>query len=340
MSRQLRIFFSKTLLIVVPAYLLLAFYAWLDPFKVVRRYDQYYDSGQPNYVALNFEWVAMETFLRNHPKRHYDSFIFGNSRSRFFEVRDWQQHIRSDQGFHFDASAETLFGLHAKFRYLDGFGVKIKNALIVLDAGTLVKTTNSNGHLFIKHPVLTGESALEYQLTFFKAFLDSRFLAAYLYLKATKEVPRYTAEGYLSDFPVDYDDVSNECRYGHFEAMIARDSSAYYDARRKIFYPRNGMEAFDYPAIGEGQKKLLLEIREIMRRQQTSYQIVVSPLYDQRKMSPADLACLKDIFGDGHVHDFSGINRFTQNYTNYYETSHYRPRVAREIMEMIYQEPK
>ncbi|KAA6318040.1 hypothetical protein EZS27_031899 [termite gut metagenome] len=45
-----------------------------------------------------------------------------------------------------------------------------------------------------------------------------------------------------------------------------------------------------------------------------------------------DLEYLENVFGEDNVFDFLGINTFTQDYTNYYDDSHYRPHVAREIM--------
>ena len=54
------------------------------------------------------------------------------------------------------------------------------------------------------------------------------------------------------------------------------------------------------------------------------------PLY------PEDEKALRAIFGDDCVFNFSGINKWTTDYHNYYEVSHYRPHVASEIMDSIY----
>lgn len=59
-------------------------------------------------------------------------------------------------------------------------------------------------------------------------------------------------------------------------------------------------------------------------------------MYDQLKINEEDLEYLKTLFGDVNVFDFSGINKFTNDYKNYYEASHYRPHVTKEIMEKIY----
>ncbi|MEG2479981.1 MAG: hypothetical protein RSA50_06885, partial [Mucinivorans sp.] len=54
------------------------------------------------------------------------------------------------------------------------------------------------------------------------------------------------------------------------------------------------------------------------------------------KLSLADKQIIDYIFGQNNVFDFSGINSFTKDYHNYYEDSHYRPHVAKAIIDTIY----
>jgi hypothetical protein len=69
---------------------------------------------------------------------------------------------------------------------------------------------------------------------------------------------------------------------------------------------------------------------------QTEYFIVISPLYNQIKMNALDVVKLQQIFSEQRVYDFSGVNRFTEDYTHYYERSHYRPFVAAMVLDSIY----
>ena len=43
-----------------------------------------------------------------------------------------------------------------------------------------------------------------------------------------------------------------------------------------------------------------------------------------------------NIFGENNVHDFSGISKITNNYKNYYENSHYRTNVTKDILKTVY----
>src|ERR1043166_10080600 len=162
MSKDVRIFLLKALILSLPAIVLLGIYLILDPFKVLRSYESYYISGAPSWVTLNREYVSTETFNTHYASNQYDAFIFGNSRSIFYEVKDWQKHIASTRCFHFDASGESFYGIYSKFKYLDRIGANIHEALIVLDSSALSETRNRNGHLFRTPPCLSGESRLHY----------------------------------------------------------------------------------------------------------------------------------------------------------------------------------
>ena len=41
-------------------------------------------------------------------------------------------------------------------------------------------------------------------------------------------------------------------------------------------------------------------------------------------------------YGAENVYDFSGINEFTKDYHNYYESGHYRPSLGNKLLERIY----
>jgi hypothetical protein len=53
-------------------------------------------------------------------------------------------------------------------------------------------------------------------------------------------------------------------------------------------------------------------------------------------MSEADIKILQAVFGADSVFDFSGINELTTPFTGYYERSHYRPHVARAVLDSVY----
>ena len=330
-------FLAKLLIFLSPFLVVVALYFIKDPFKVLYHYKSYYENGKPLYIVVNRDYVSKETFDNNYPKYNYDSYIFGNSRSGFYQVSEWQKHINSVNTFHFDASGESVYGIEKKLQYLDDKGAGILNALFIMDAEILSQAENNKTYLYIKHPELSGQSRLSYQFYFFKSYLDPAFLCAYLDFTITGKVKPYMKEGNtIDDRILDYDLQHNEMYLGQFDEVILRNPDSFYLARKDIFYNRDTMNHHSPPVIKEKQLILLNRIKQILSIHHTNYKIVISPLYDQKKLNELDRQQLVKIFGSGNVFDFSGVNEITGNIRNYYEDSHYLPAVANKIMDSIY----
>lgn len=322
----------------IPLLILVISYLVLDPFKVIKSYESFFDSNEKGSVGINQDYVSTTTFINNSKSINYNSFIFGNSRSIFYQVSDWKKHIsKNSKCFHFDASDEALWALNKKIEFIDGKDVKIENVLLILDYETLKQDKPKSGHLFIISPSLINNSnIIDFHTTHFFAFLSPKFLYTYIDYQISGEVKSYMKKSnLLDDIPRNYDISTNEIRFDYFEDLINENN--YYTAERlSVFYDRDTLQIFSPQCIMENQKAILANIQSILKKQNTKVKIVISPLYDQKKLNEIDLSYLKYLFGTDNVFDFSGINRFTNDYRNYYESSHYRPHVASEIMAEIY----
>ena len=157
-------FFIKIGFLSIPLVFILILYFTNDPFRVLYSYSSYYDSGEPCYITLNRDYMSTETFIQKYPKYKYNSFIFGNSRSLFYRIEDWKKHISSDKCFHFNASSESIYGIYKKIVFLKERDIPITNALVVIDNSVFSETTDSKGHLFMKHPKLTGKNKYLFQI--------------------------------------------------------------------------------------------------------------------------------------------------------------------------------
>jgi hypothetical protein len=339
-AMKIKLLLVKLLLFSTPFLLLLLLYIYWDPFKVVHHYDHYYTSGTPSYISLNRDFVSTQTWFDRYPRYHYDSYIFGNSRSKFYEVDTWCRYIGTvcNCCYHFDASGESIFGIAGKLRLLAAHHARIKNALFIIDNGVLNKADNSGGHIFVKDPRVSGENPLAFQIDFVKDFFDFNFLRALADYKLTGKIKDYMTKDFLlDDRPFYYDSITNELKLSSIEALIQKVTGAYYGPRRKFFVERDTTAQKVYPAvIKKEQLRLLQDILQVLQADHTSYRIVISPLYDQKKLNPDDLQILQKLFGKENVFDFSGINAFTRSRYNYYESSHYRPAVADSIMKIVY----
>lgn len=325
---------SKVILLLLPLVAIFASYVVLDPFMVIYHYDGFYHDGPR--VPLNRDYISTETLLTQISRRPYDSFIFGSSRSLVFLCADWTPYIGSQLAFHYDASTESLFGISRKIQFLHDRRIPIHNALLILDVSCLRRDDDSDGHLFIKHPLLSGKSEWQFHSTFLRAYFSHGFFLRYPFgLFCSKDstcLPRIFERQVFQ-----IDGVSNDVIFAGMESEIAEQGENYYVIRANQFYQR--IPATSSPVLGKSHLALLRAMKETFEAESTRYRLVISPLYDQQRIHPEDLKILVSLFGQENVFDFSGANEFTSDIHNYYEASHYRLSVGREIFRRIYTQP-
>ncbi|RTQ53284.1 hypothetical protein EJV47_00670 [Hymenobacter gummosus] len=319
----------KAFLLTLPFSTVVASYLVLDPFQVLYHYDAF-----ATQVIPNRDYFSTQTFVNNYPRHPYRSFILGNSRTLGFAVSDWVNYTHDPLSFHYDALAESLFGVWKKLQFLENQGVRPRHVLIVCDAQLLAQTRDVDSHLFRKDPRLTGELPFRFQLSFFRAYLARFFFWHYWKLKLTGQVTP-GMEDLFNTRGGGVAPVTNDMLLTEVEQQIAADSVGFY-AHNPGLPPRPARPPVSPAVIGPEARQQLEAIRAILVRHRTDYHFVISPLYSQEALNPADLAYLVQTFGRERIHNFSGVNELTRYPGHYYEASHYRPLVGRKIMRLIY----
>lgn len=314
----------------------LVVYVVIDPFKVIGKYENYYEPS--DFVSVNRGYVSAMHFINTKDSRGYNSFIFGNSRSIAFHEKEWKKYIsKSAVCYHFDEFVGSVGHLYYEMDYVSKYRT-IENALIILDPSMLSRTT-FDGHLYDLCPALNdNHDYLKFHLGSYKAFYCFGFLRSYIdYVLHGEYKP------YMKDYIIDkawrrgYDPSNNEMCWVRQEESIERGD--YYDAKRiETFKGVQSPDSVYDKAIDDERKELLLSIRKLLDEQNADYRIVLSPEYNQIKINPVDLNILYDVFGQQFVYDFTGVNQWTEDYHNYYDNSHYRSCVANEIMRLVYSE--
>jgi hypothetical protein len=272
-------------------------------------------------------------FLNTYKKRQYKSFILGNSRTLAYHIRDWAPYIQDTVAFHYDASGESIFGIWKKLQFLEQHHSALKNVLIICDAELLKKTKDEEIPILRKDPRTLGEFPIGFQLAFLRAYLSNTFFYKYMKNKATGTFTPDMAE-VLESRRIYYDPVTNDMILPDINQAIENDSIGFYARNTRLKMPQK--PGISKAVIGASQLQQLVAVRNILVRHQTNYQIVISPLFNQQKLNPADLSILQHLFDARRIHDFSGVNEFTSKAGNYYEESHYRPSVGREIIKRVY----
>lgn len=321
----------------IPFGILTSLYVVLDPFKVLYHYDSYFNEKENGAVFLNSDYVATSNFENKFKLTGYNSFIIGNSRAWFYRISDWQEYIGNEPAYHFDAAGETLYAMHKKILYLDRLDVPIKNALLVMDQELLSSIELKKTHLGMISPQLVNnQNWFDFHAASLKGFFNLQFMYCYFDLKMNGKVKPYMVKNNLVESrPFGYNAETNELSFYYFEHLIERDEY-YTNERMKVFYTRNEDVKYAPVSIYEPQKEMLTDIAAVFKKHGTNCHVIISPLYCQQYLAMADLEFLNITFGKDNVHDFSGVNPVTRDYTNYYESSHYRPSAAKKLLDHVY----
>lgn len=338
MSKFIKNIIAFLAVILIPLLLLSMLYIYLDPFKVIKRYEVYYDKHSKGVVSINRDYVSTMNFINRYKTEQYNSFIFGNSRSIFYQVSDWKQYLDSNaRCYHFDASGESIYAINKKIEFLAANQITTKNVLLILDASTLAKDMPQNELLNIISPILVDYSNfVEFHIANYKAFLTPDFLYSFLDYKLTDSVKPYMINNkLLLKNHITYNEITNEISYDFLENEI-KTNKFYTKIKQNEFYKRSTKINDSRQVIFQSQFTILNNIASTLRDMNADIKVVISPLYDQKRINRNDLNILERVFGQENVFDFSGKNSFTENYRNYYETSHYRPHVAKEILKIVY----
>lgn len=327
--------FTKTFfLFALPAFTVVISYFILDPFKVLYDYDNYYVQGKGG-ISLTKDYVSTHFYQKYNPTENFNSFILGNSRSFAFYLDDWNKHLdKTAKCYHYSAFGESLYGLVKKISYINKHS-KIKNILIIWDSSLLeLSEPEYTRPLHMVTPVIDNGNKLLWHKCYFLSFLNPHYFSSYYVYALTGHIYPFM-EGVVSSYPVDYNNLTGEYKYTYLENEIA-NNTFYTPSKISIFYDRDSLIHYNSTVIGERQVKLLKEMQEILIKNSINYKIVISPMYDAKKISKQDLQILKNIFGNSSIYDFSGYNDITKDYKNYYETAHFRVSVAQKIMKKIY----
>lgn len=318
-------------LIIAPFIGVLLLIVITDPYKIIFEYEDYSYGIFP----VNRDYISTTYYLDHRGAYHYNSYIFGNSRSSAFLTKDWRSHLNGQiSPYHFDASAESLFGVMKKVEFIDNVGDSIQNALLIVDRQLLSQTENRDYHLFIKHYALTNQSKADFYWVFAESLTHKDFVKFYvdyltggLITKLGNRIPR----------DMECLAITNDYLFEGCEESLSNLGDQYFQKYRSYFKKQIGYSRVEEPVIDSMQIIQLNKIKSILEKHQTNYKVVIGPNYNQLQLHALDIYKLEEIFGKAHVYDYSGFNQYSADYKNFYDGSHYRPFVGEAIMKDVYE---
>lgn len=342
MQRSIRYFLLRSVAVLSPVpLLLLAAYIVLDPYRTLRRYDNYF-AENPLYV--NKTLVSVETYLNRRARgAEFDSFIFGPSVSASYLVEDWKGWIgRDTRPFHFDGSSDRLAIIADKFEWLAERDT-IRNALIVVDA-RLLAVDKDRPVVCGVHPALRHyRNWLPYHYTFFSAFSDVNLLMSYVPYLVTGQKVMYSPKleekttvfevqdfsQYRPDINEEYNSIGRKFTEDEFKRNFGISVTT---AGKPEVLPRQltARDAAD-----------LRRIAAVAARQHTRLKLIVAPNIQALILNPADAALLRSTLGANSVADLSGsmLADALQADSLYFDPVHYRPELAVRYLQAAYAKP-
>lgn len=329
-------YFLKRLIlfIAIPIVLVIGAYIYFDPFKVIYNYDNYSNSE----VILNRDFTTTENYFANKEKYKYNSFLFGSSRTIGFKIDSWNSYLGENSApYAFVGAGESIYGIHKKLQYLDSTNTKIDNALILLCRDwSFANKKDHLGHIFMKHPTVARTSWINFHWKTFMAYFNTKFIWTYFNFKITKEFKDWMRYVITEDKTL-INPLTNQMSFPEVDERIRMDAKKYYLEKDSIFFKRKGQTIDTINRIDSDYQKMLTEIKFILEKNKTNYTIIAVPLYDQIKFSKNDSKILSKLFGN-RIFDYTGKNKYTDYKENYYESSHFLPKIGDDILKEIYQE--
>jgi len=327
--KQLKKIIGKGFLLILPLIILALIFIIKDPLKVIYHYSSPIEIG----VLMNDRHYQANYLNDNSIK--YSSFIFGSSRSKMYQTKSWRQYINDSLIFHMGVNDESIWGVLKKLEYLDKKGYAINNCLLPLDARLLRDIENNEAHIFRDHPIISGESQVEYYKYFVMAFLNPDFLKAYIKWNRTNSYDE-SMKTFIWKEKFTYNNQTGDIYYSEYDSLIKLDPTSYYES--DVFYKRDTsfIKKQNKSILTDKSRMYLSKIKEVFDKHHTHYKIIFTPNYDQVSVNQKDYNYISNLFGKENISNFSGINKWTNDIHHYYEFKHFLPEIADSTLRIAY----
>jgi len=326
----MRPFISKLIIFLFPLLAIIFLYVRADPY-----FDFFeYENLSWTYSFQELGDISTKKLLKTDIE--YNSFILGSSRTVSAYACYMEKEIKGAKFFHYAGWGERIGAVYEKLGLIDSLGLDIKNVLIYIDTDCTFKYT---GEVYqSNHYLLTGSTKEAYLVKHFRSFLGNLSIdkiRILLGLTASKSVSRtWESDKHTNDPNHNCSDSIILENYG-----LVQNDKPYIqkmDSLRKegFLYSRPSEQVYLEPQISELEKDILYKIKNLFKKHQTVYSIVISPLYDQKKFCSSDMNILEEVFQQ-NIYDYSGINEITKDAYNYYDRKHFQFYISKNIIDTL-----
>jgi hypothetical protein len=326
-------FLSKLGLFLLPLFILgivaLFFYVKTDVYGDFTKKDNF--AWNYNFQQLND--ISTKKLLSTH--RTYNSFVLGSSRSCSIYGCYLQTKLPDARFFHYANWNETIGGILAKLQYLDASGYQLYNIMVYMDTDY---TFNEDGKLSpMDHYLITKESKAKYYYNHLIAFFSNFDMDKFKILIGEGEQTSSYVNRKLDPITNDFNHVCSAEEIRKYQYIQSDEQFKHSMDSLKtsgFFYERPKLQQYKSPQISEDEEVMIEQIATLLEKHHSKYYVVLTPLYDQQKLSNKDFNILKKHFKN-NLYDFSGINKYTDDFYNYPDRIHFQNYISKQIIDSV-----
>jgi len=311
--------YLKCLVIALPFVLIIASYVLIDPFGILFKQSPI----QPEYKNIITDHRRTNELLDGYQSEGFNTFAFGNSQVQAFH--DVYPEYVEDASFHdFHNPGESIWNIYKKIKLIDSLGLSLDHVLISLNGPLIENVKNTNpfyiGTKYHHHPLTSGSSQMDYHLEAFGFYLADLYFIKYLDYNLFKEHRPYM-EGVIPKGKAKYlqDAVIKE-------QAVKKQNMDYYKGKK---------EKIDPAALDPFDLDLLNQIQEFFVKHGTDYVVIFPPNTAIEKINAKTINKVIEVFGQESVFDYSGKNQVVFSKKDFADNIHFKPYVARRILDSI-----
>lgn len=279
----------------------------IDPYNIF-----HYNGPVDNGVEPNKNFIKTKYVLANPDK--FDSFLFGSSRAGFMDI-EYLNELTGDKWYDMASSeatpAEHVNTLNAFIRN----GLVPKNVFVMVDDISCFVDPKLHENMLYRVPYPKDD--IVSRLEFYAKYCD--LITTYESLQVIND---HVADD--SEFLTRYYNTGTE--------SLKKDS--YFDPTLPQF--QEGYWADYYAYRVDDALTEMQSLVDLCKNNGINLTIVTNPLYFLTYERAVENGYLDYLYGLANITDyynFSSLSDITLEYTNYYETSHFTPKVGRLMIE-------
>lgn len=274
-------------------------------------------------VQINERFLKIEFLEKNH--KNFNSYMIGSSRIGVTSPKVVEQYIPNSKFYNMSMSSATMYDYKMHIRYLIKQKYRIDTIYLQLDVDTMHYYGLSDSDYLSKlHPYVEGKSLTFYYFEYLSGFFPFNAkvkIAQNINYKPTKTT--YSLETGVWTNPPAEKRVEENCK-----EYVASEEKFHRKNRPSLTYITKDKTISD-----------LKEIVLLCKTNNIKLYTFITPhnnIMMDSFVREDYLDYLSDIAHITNFYDFSGYNSVTENNCNYYETSHYRPKIGKLIAGRIF----